>query len=227
MEFREILLLPQMVSLILMLMILKQAAFMRHGMTQKEIEVETIIQLAAGSDTTATTIRATMLYIMTTPRVYFKLKAEIRTAVGSGNVSLPITNDQAKGLPYLQAVIMEGLRIRPPLTFGFYKRLPPGTATIVDGLVIPGGTAVGINAVAMMRTQSIFGQDVQTFRPERFLECSSDMRGEMVRTVELAFGYGRWMCVGKTLAFTELNKIFFEVRQRLVRQRLLPYIDLW
>lgn len=184
---------------------------MRHGMTQKEIEVETIIELAAGSDTTATAIRATMLYIITTPRVYCRLKAEIRTAAALGNLSFPISNDQSKALPYLQAVIMEALRMRPPQIFGFYKRLPPGEGAVVDGLIIPGGTAVGVNVLAMMRTESVFGRDVQAFLPERFLECDDDRRREMIRTVELAFGYGRWMCVGKTLAFMELNKIFIEV----------------
>lgn len=64
---------------------------------------------------------------------------------------------------------------------------------------------------AMMRQESIFGSDVQLFRPERFLECSEDKKAEMARTVDLVFGYGRWMCAGKTLALVELNKIFFEV----------------
>lgn len=29
--------------------------------------------------------------------------------------------------------------------------------------------------------------------------------------MEMVFGYGRWMCAGNTVAFTELNKIFVEV----------------
>lgn len=64
---------------------------------------------------------------------------------------------------------------------------------------------------AMMRQERIFGSDVQLFRPERFLECSEDKKTEMTRTVDLVFGYGRWMCAGKTLALVELHKIFFEV----------------
>lgn len=63
----------------------------------------------------------------------------------------------------------------------------------------------------MMRRQSIFGQDAQVFRPERYLECDQEKKHEMIRTVDLTFGYGRWMCAGKTLALIELNKIIFEV----------------
>lgn len=58
----------------------------------------------------------------------------------------------------------------------------------------------------------IFGEDVHLFRPERFTEASDDRRAEMYRTTELIFGSGRWQCAGKSLAFMELNKVFFEVR---------------
>lgn len=105
--------------------------------------------------------------------------------------------------------------MRPPVALGIYKVLPPAAdgsdTTDVCGVPLPSGTAVGINAYAMMRRRDVFGEDSHVFRPERFLECDSKTKSEMIRTVELAFGYGRWMCAGKTLALIELNKIFFEV----------------
>lgn len=70
---------------------------------------------------------------------------------------------------------------------------------------------MGWNLPAMMRLEKVFGKDAQLFRPERFLECDETKKTEMVRTVELVFGYGRWLCAGRTLAFVELNKIYFEV----------------
>jgi hypothetical protein len=33
----------------------------------------------------------------------------------------------------------------------------------------------------------------------------------MRRVAELVFGYGRWGCAGKMIAFLELNKVFVEV----------------
>ncbi|KAK6200812.1 hypothetical protein LQW54_009476 [Pestalotiopsis sp. IQ-011] len=193
---------------------------MIHGLNAQDIKNETLIQIVAGSDTTATAIRSTMLYLMTTPRVYSRLGAEIREAVASG-VSKPITVDQAKKLPYLQAVIWEGLRMRPPAIYGFYKVIPPG-GDHIQGKFIPGGTAVGFNMPAMMRQERIFGSDVQLFRPERFLECSEHKKTEMSRTVDLAFGYGRWMCAGKTLALVELHKIFFELLREFEWQLVYP-----
>ena len=48
-------------------------SFAAHGLTKDEAEAEAVVQVVAGSDTTATAIRATLLYIITSPRVYGKL----------------------------------------------------------------------------------------------------------------------------------------------------------
>ncbi len=169
-----------------------------------------MLQLIAGSDTTAVSIRGTMLYILATPRVYSRLKAEIEQAVKRNEVSSPITNAQALGLPYLQAVIWEGYRIKCPGIAGNYKIVPPEGDTI-SGFYVPGGTAVGHNMVALTRKEAIFGHDVDVFRPERFLECSEESKLEMDRALDMTFGGGRWMCAGKAIAVMELNKGFFEV----------------
>lgn len=63
-----------------------------------------------------------------------------------------------------------------------------------------------------MRSKTLFGEDAEMFRPERFLEADEATRVEMQRNVELTFGYGRWMCAGKAIAFLEINKTVFEVR---------------
>ena len=76
--------------------------FVRHGLTQTECESETLLQILAGADSTATTLRTTMLYILTSPYVYANLLAEIKSAVESGSVSFPvIKNSEAQNLPYL------------------------------------------------------------------------------------------------------------------------------
>lgn len=184
---------------------------MSHGFNQIECEVETLFMFIAGSDTTAAALRITMMYVLSTPRVYQRLKAEVATAVLEGKVSSPITMAEAKGLPYLQAVIYEGLRIRPVTTGVMAKQVPPEGDTI-DGHFIPGGTSIGTNFSALLRSRELFGPDADCFRPERFLGVGDARLGELRRDVELTFGYGRWMCAGKLIAFMELNKVYFEVR---------------
>lgn len=98
----------------------------------------------------------------------------------------------------------------PPAIIGFPKKVPPGGDTIC-GQFVPEGTDVFVNFVSMLRDKEVFGQDADVFRPERFIECNEGKRAELRRHVDLGFGFGRWMCPGKTLAWLELNKVFVEV----------------
>ncbi|KAH8900578.1 cytochrome P450 [Thozetella sp. PMI_491] len=185
-------------------------SFMRHGLTLDEAQGESFLTLLAGSDTSGTAMRTAMRYIVSKPAVYRRLKAEIKAADEDGRASIPVTAEEAKALPYLQAVILESIRIRPPAIYGHFKTVPPGGDT-VKGVFLPAGTAIGHNTVGVMRQEAIFGKDVAEFRPERFLDCDDVTKIERERTVDLAFGSGRWMCAGKTIAVTEINKTLFEL----------------
>jgi cytochrome P450 len=73
----------------------------------------------------------------------------------------------------------------------------------------------------MHRNIDIFGADADIFRPERWLEAQGEQLQMMERNNELIFGYGRFQCLGKNVAFMELNKVFVEVNQLwLSAQRL-------
>ncbi|KAI0449568.1 pisatin demethylase [Xylaria acuta] len=185
-------------------------SWIRNGLTQDQAEIEGLFMIIAGSDTTASTIRITMLHIMTCPRVYNKLKQEIRDAVIDGKVASPIKFEEAKRLPYLQAIVYEGLRMRPPAP-GLYPKSVPPEGDMIHGKFIPGGTAIGMNTASLFSSTTNFGDDAAIFRPERFTEADEQKRAEMERLVELGFGYGRFQCSGKPVAFMELNKVYFEL----------------
>ncbi|KAI9148340.1 Cytochrome P450 monooxygenase aba1 [Paramyrothecium foliicola] len=186
------------------------ASLVKHGLDQKECEVEGLFMIVAGTESTASAIRCALVHAMTCPRVYNAIKEEIQKAVQHGQVSEPITADEAKQLPFLQAVIYEGIRMRPPLLGMFPKVVPEAGDTFHDKFV-PGGTAICTNMSSLLRSQSLFGADADVYRPERFMDLGTKERREMERNVELAFGSGQWQCVGKSIAFMELNKVVFEV----------------
>lgn len=75
---------------------------MKHGLNQIECETEGLFMIVAGTETTASVIRSALIHTMTSPPVHRKLKDEINTAVKEGNISNPITIQEAKKLPYLQ-----------------------------------------------------------------------------------------------------------------------------
>lgn len=97
-----------------------------------------------------------------------------------------------------------------------WKQVPPQGDTI-DGKFIPGGTNIGQNSWSLLRRTEIFGEDVDVFRPERWLEAEPTRRAEMTRTLELVFGYGRWICAGKHVAWVEINLAVVEVRSASAR----------
>jgi cytochrome P450 len=196
------------------------ASFIAKGLTAAELESETLTQITAGSDSTASALRLTLHFISTTPRILSRLLAEARAALAAHRLTRPIITDaEARNLPYLQACIKEGLRVYPPVTGLLAKRVPAGGATIdVDGVpkFAPAGTQIGWNSWAMMRHEPIFGPDVDIFRPERWLprDASDAERArvrEMTETVQLCFGYGRFGCLGRGVAVMELNKAILEV----------------
>lgn len=191
-------------------------SFVRRGVDRRQCETEVLLQIVAGSDTVATPIRGTLLYLMTTRHAYDKMRAEIDDFDRGGPE--PIKNSEALQLPYLQAVIYEGLRMSPAFSGYLGKRTPPGGETLPDGTFVPGGVDIGHSTLSMQRLPDVFGEDVDVFRPERWLETDADptRKALMTRVVDLNFGYGRWVCIGKHIAMMELNKIFVEVSGRLV-----------
>lgn len=196
------------------------AAFSRNGLNKDDLLTEAFLQILAGSDTTATAIRSTMLHLISNPRVYRKLQAEVDEAVARGDVSPDgIVQDKTlRSLPYLQAVFREGLRIHPPISDLAPKTVPAGGDTVVvDGrtVFLPGGTNVGYSVFGLHRSKAFFGPDADHFRPERWLLDEKNpvemaRLDEMRRTTELIFGYGKYQCLGKAIASLEVTKVLFE-----------------
>ena len=210
------------------------ASFIRHGLPRDDLVTESILQILAGSDTTATAIRAIMLYLMTHQRVYRQLQAEIDAAVSSGKVAAApgiVSDETLRSLLYLTAVVYEGFRMHPPLTNVAPKKVPAGGDTVViNGKehFLPGGTNIGYSVYGLQRDKALFGEDADFFRPERWLlEDDADVArrehlAAMKRATEMVFGSGKYQCLGKPIAWLETRKVIFEVsRFRSVRHACL------
>lgn len=191
------------------------ASFIAHGLSETDLVAESLLQILAGADTSATAIRATILHLITHPLAYRTLQAEIDQHVREGLISSPVIKEsEAAGMRYLQAVIKEGLRIWPPVTGLLSKQSPIGGDEFeLDGrtIFIPGDTSVGYCAWGVHRNKDIFGSDADMFRPERWLTEDASKLAVMNRTAELIWGYGKYQCLGRPVALMELNKVFVEV----------------
>ncbi|KAI1112312.1 cytochrome P450 [Nemania sp. NC0429] len=183
--------------------------WIKRGLSVDNCQFDLSLVLPAGAETTKSVILCILLLLMSAPAVYQALKQEIRNGIAAGSISNPVTNQEAKDLKYLQAVIREGMRLGSPVSFGFPKRVPaPGTT--VCGQFLPEGTNVFVNYHSILHNEETFGKDADIFRPERFLGDNENVR-RMNRTVEVIFGGGRYVCLGKSMALIELNKVFIEL----------------
>ncbi|KAH8200594.1 hypothetical protein TruAng_005246 [Truncatella angustata] len=188
-------------------------AFINNGMSRSELIQQVFVQILAGSVSSATAMCMTLLCLITTPTSYSNLRKEIDEAIHSDKLSSPVAEFEAKKLPYLQAVIREGLRMYPPVTGLGSKEVPKG-GDFINHQYVPEGTQVGTNYFGLMHSKGIWGNDADVFRPERWLEAKEDQLKIMNGVVDLAFGYGKYSCLGKPIAMMELNKIFVELLRR-------------
>ncbi|TLS26464.1 hypothetical protein PpBr36_05515 [Pyricularia pennisetigena] len=193
------------------------ASFVRHGLSFEELVTEGQFQIVAGSDTTAAALKGVLLFLLSDRRVYNKLQAEVDDAARRLGLrpDQVVADSDARALPYLQAVIREGMRCHPPVTLPMPKMVPAGGDTVVvDGreVFLPGGTHVSYAAWALHMRRDVYGEDATCFRPERWLaEEDPDRLARMQKTHELNFGYGKYQCLGKQLALMELNKVMFQL----------------
>ncbi|KAK4948697.1 hypothetical protein LTR10_012701 [Elasticomyces elasticus] len=165
--------------------------------------------IGAGSDSTASTMQSFFHLLLNSPASYEKLVDEINAAHAKGTLSDPVSASEAQDLPYFQACLMEAMRLRPAVGLNIYRKLPP-EGMHIDGTYLPGGTEVAVNGWVVHRDKTVFGQDADDYRPERWLEANAkEMHRHMYQ-----FGGGSHLCLGRNLALLEMNKLLPQLLRR-------------
>ncbi|KAJ4164833.1 hypothetical protein LMH87_006488 [Akanthomyces muscarius] len=182
-----------------------------NGLTKDDMIQQGFVTIIAGSNSTAHTVRMTLLSIIAAPWAFKALQSEIDE--GSTGSHDPISWREIQQLPYLQAVVKEGLRMWPPVSGLGFKRVPPGGEHI-NGYFVPGGTEIGQAFLAVGRSKQIWGADADIFRPDRWLCASPVELKRMNHAVDTHFGGGKFSCLGKPIAMMELNKTVYELMKR-------------
>jgi cytochrome P450 len=132
----------------------------------------------------------------------------------AGITEFPVSYRVAHELPYLDAIIREGMRIHSVTSFGLEREVPPEVGAdgwaMPNGVVLPIGSQVSFTAWTLHFDENVFGPDTHSFRPERWLR--RDDEGEDEYTERLArmnrndftFSYGPRVCIGKNIALMEI-----------------------
>ncbi|KAJ9644915.1 hypothetical protein H2204_001377 [Knufia peltigerae] len=170
----------------------------------------------AGSDSTASTMQSFMWQVVSNKRVYEKLMKEILAA----DLSDMVTYNEAQNLPYFQACLKEAMRINPAVGLNITRKVPLGGAEL-GCHKLPGGTEVAVNGWVLHRDTSIFGEDAEVFRPERWIEGDKENIKRMERCM-FQFGGGSHVCIGRHLALLEMNKVLPQLLRRYEIQLVNP-----
>jgi cytochrome P450 len=173
-------------------------------MTDAELRDELVTLLVAGHETTATALTWALRWILATPGVLERLRAEIAD-VGE------LTPQRVQALPYLDATVREALRLCPVIPI--VGRVLAEDAT-VGGWDLPKGTAVICSIYLTHRRPDVF-EDPTRFWPDRFL-------GKKVTPSEFyPFGGGIRRCIGMAFALFEMKMVLACLLRR-VRIELDP-----
>lgn len=108
-----------------------------ENMSMEEIEATLNVLIISGSETTATALSGITNYLIQYPHVLQKLVSEIRERFSKEG---DITMTSIKDLPYLNAVVSEGMRTCSPTPGGLPRIAPPGGGTVC-GRWLPGNVS--------------------------------------------------------------------------------------
>lgn len=227
--------------------------FLQHFIESKETHPELVndgvimgyllVNLLAGADTTAITIRAIFWYALHNQEAYKKLEAEILAAdladIASFSsaralpcelpfrVHLSTSNSADQRYTDFEAVVREAMRMHPGVCMLLERYVPDSGLKLPDGRYVPAGTAVGINPYVVGRNKGIWGDDADTYRPERWLQSEGETdicykeRLRLYNASDLTFGGGSRICIGRNLAQLEVYKIV----ATLIRRYEISLVD--
>jgi len=189
------------------------------------LEHEALGLLGGGIETTKNTLSVATYHVLANPSIHARLRAELEEAIPDPNA--PISLLAIEKLPYLNAVIQEGLR----LSYGIPQRSPRINnidAVHYKGYAIPPGTPVGMSTYLQLRHPDVF-PNPDVFDPERWtpvadadgvLQPAKAPNGNLVSKYQVTFSKGARMCVGMNLAMAEIQIGFATLFRRVDGMRL-------
>ncbi|KAL8708064.1 MAG: hypothetical protein Q9220_006996 [cf. Caloplaca sp. 1 TL-2023] len=166
--------------------------------TVERLAWEAQLLMGAGTQTTAHVLLSTVYHVLSNPTILDTLLEELDTAASRQGLE-PIPLQTLEHLPYLNAVINEGLRISHSVTHRL-QRVHPHTALEYGDWIIPPGTPVGMSSPLIHNNETLFPHPYD-FNPNRWLGPPEQTK--LLQQYLFSFGKGSRACAGRDLAYAE------------------------
>lgn len=172
------------------------------GFSEEELVNQMMTFLAAGHETTATSITWAIYLLSKHPEIQSRLRDEIRSKFPSvSDDAVNITSEQLDRFAYLHAVCNEVLRVYAPVPLTFRES---AHATTILGHYVPAGTRVILSPWAVNTSTALWGSDAAEFNPERWLGPGKAKTGGADSNYAfMTFLHGPRSCIGQAFAKAE------------------------
>ncbi|OAQ97293.1 hypothetical protein LLEC1_00062 [Akanthomyces lecanii] len=168
------------------------------------IASEILDQVLAGHETAGIVLTYASWHLSQSPSLQTQLREELSPLTTGCEDVLPDTR-KLDGLPLLNAIVMETLRLHAPIP-GPQPRQTPYPGSHIEGHYIPGGVRVASLAHTLHLNEKVFDK-AATWDPNRWLQSSDQ---DAMKRHFWAFGSGGRMCIGSNFALQGLSA-FVEV----------------
>ncbi|KAG0048017.1 hypothetical protein BGZ83_006961 [Gryganskiella cystojenkinii] len=188
-------------------------------LSRQELQDQVRIFMVAGYETTATAITWMLYALSINQDAQRRLRNELLQTFGRPrhSSSRPLTYDEINALPFLNACVKELLRCYPPVPAS--SRVAAKDDVIL-GYKIPKGTTVRLSMRAIQRLKSVWGEDADVFKPERWLNSERVEQEDPLTSkttfvspemnwAYLPFLEGPRTCPGSKLALLELKILLY------------------
>ncbi|MFC6724814.1 cytochrome P450 [Halobium palmae] len=175
----------------------------RGEQSRENLRDEMMTMLLAGHDTTALTLTYLWYLLSEHPEVEKRVHEELDEVLGG---SVPTATD-ARRLEYLERVLLETMRLYPPVYVLFREAK---TGVRLGGYRVPKGSTVMLPQWVVHRSERWY-DDPLAFDPDRWLP---ERRSERPQFSYFPFGGGPRHCIGMQFSLLEAKLIVGTVAQR-------------
>ncbi|KAF4462954.1 cytochrome P450 [Fusarium albosuccineum] len=175
--------------------------------TFERVFVEMAVVSGAGFETMASVLRIILFHVFNNLEILSRLRGELASANEDSTDELELK--VLEQLPYLNAVINEGLRLSPAVASRM-ARIAPDRDIWYKDWCIPAGTPVGMTAILMHTDEESFSNPKE-FKPDRWMDPLEQKKGFKAF---VPFSKGTRICLGMHLAWAELYLVISTLVQR-------------
>ncbi|CAG7927718.1 unnamed protein product [Penicillium olsonii] len=190
-------------------------AYLTNKITEKQLRDNLKITFLTAHENAQQLVNSMFWQLGTRVDVQSRLRVEV---LGLSDMHPNPSQEIINTLPYLTSVVLELLRLFPPVS-QLINRVAMQSAVLGGDLPIPKGTFVGWNSWAVHSNTAIWGADARDFRPERWGSTVEEMHGrfrrETVRGTYIPFNAHRRKCLGQGFALLQLKVLLFVLLGRV------------